>query len=346
MIPIRRVARRWCLAVAWLCSVLATGVASTATAAPKTTFRLPEGDAALTLRQFSQQARTPIVYPIDAVRGIKTNAVQGEFAAREALDRMVNGTGLVVAQDGKTGALTVGRPAPAPTPAPRGAGQTETPSPNPDSSPPPTEMKNQPPRSTSLLTRTAAWLALAFGPALGAPGAATGPAEPVVPARGGAEPVVQLNPFTVTGSQVSRYQAAEAASGGRLSVNLFDSTKNLGVITGEFMADVGAGSPLHALKFLPGIARSTQPEGAFGERISLRGFQTQDILFDGFRPADSAVGMNQASAFFERIEVVMGADSILSPSGQPGGTINVVTKRPRFENFGNGKLQRDTPGRR
>jgi iron complex outermembrane receptor protein len=338
MTPLRRLARLWCLAVAWLCTVLATGWAAAA-AAPKTNFRLPVGDAASTLRQFSQQARTPIVYPVDAVRGVTTNAVQGEFTAREALDRMVTGTGLVVAQDGKTGALTVGRPSPPAAPAPRSASQPDTPSPDSPSRPTPTEMKTASARSASLFTRTAAWIALAFGPALGATGAATGPTPPAGRAPGGTDPIVQLNPFTVTGSQVSRYQAAEAASGGRLSVNLFDSTKNLGVITGEFMADVGAGSPLHALKFLPGIARSTQPEGAFGERISLRGFQTQDILFDGFRPADSAVGMNQASAFFERIEVVMGADSILSPSGQPGGTINVVTKRPRFDNFGNGKLQ-------
>lgn len=109
MIPIRRVARRWCLAVTLLFPVLATGVVSATTAAPKTTFRLPEGDAALTLRQFSQQARTPIVYPIDTVRGVKTNAVLGEFTAREALDRMVAGTELGVAQDAATGALTVGR---------------------------------------------------------------------------------------------------------------------------------------------------------------------------------------------------------------------------------------------
>jgi len=193
MTPIGRVARRWCLAVTLLCTVLVTGWATTASA-PKTNFRLSVGDAASTLRQFSQQARTPIVYPVDAVRGVTTNAVQGEFTAREALDRMVTGTGLVVAQDGKTGALTVGRPSSPAVPAPHSASPPDTPSSDSPSHPPQTEMKTASARTTSLFTRTAAWLALAFGPALGATGAATGPATPAGSAPGGTDPIVQLNP--------------------------------------------------------------------------------------------------------------------------------------------------------
>ncbi len=299
-------------------------VAGTRGAAPaaKRHYALPGGDANATLRQFVEQSGEQVVYLVPKVQGVTTHAVQGEFTAREALIRMVVGTELVVSQDMSTGALTVGRVAPAPRTqrkTPLGSDAPENPVPDQQPSNPPTHMHSSP------LKRHLVALLSVFA------------AQPI-DAQTGADPVVQLNPFTVAGSQVARYQAAEAASGGRLSVNLFDSTKSLGVITGEFIADVGAASPLQSLKFLPGIARSTQPEGAFGERISLRGFQTQDVLFDGFRPFESAVGMNQASAFFERIEVVMGADSILSPSGQPGGTINIVTKRPRFANFGEGKL--------
>src|SRR5581483_11589172 len=33
----------------------------------------------------------------------------------------------------------------------------------------------------------------------------------------------------------------------------------------------------------------------------------------------------------ERIEIVKGPSAILSPSGSPGGSVNTITKTPRFE---------------
>lgn len=73
------------------------------------TYKLPAGDAAVTLKRFSEQSGEQIVYPVDAVRGVQTNAVSGEYAARDALDRLVAGTELRVVQDEKTGALAVSR---------------------------------------------------------------------------------------------------------------------------------------------------------------------------------------------------------------------------------------------
>jgi len=88
-----------------LAIVLFTAVAA---AAPATkTFHVPAGDAEITLREFSRQAGIQIIFDIDKVSGVRTAALQGEFAPREALDRMFAGTGLVAAQDEKTGALTV-----------------------------------------------------------------------------------------------------------------------------------------------------------------------------------------------------------------------------------------------
>ena len=73
------------------------------------TFRLEAGDATTTLRQFATQAAEQVVFPAEAVRGVKTHAVQGEFTPREALTRMISGTTLVVVRDDKTGALSVRR---------------------------------------------------------------------------------------------------------------------------------------------------------------------------------------------------------------------------------------------
>jgi len=80
-----------------------------ATETPKKNYNLPAADAVASLKDFSEQSGEQIVYPVEQVRGVKTNAVRGEFTARAALDRMLDHTGLTAVQDEKTGALSVKR---------------------------------------------------------------------------------------------------------------------------------------------------------------------------------------------------------------------------------------------
>ena len=75
----------------------------------KRRYDLPAGDAAATLRNYAEQSGEEVVYIVPRVRGVQTNAVKGEFTARDAIDRMIANTALVVLRDEKTGALTVNR---------------------------------------------------------------------------------------------------------------------------------------------------------------------------------------------------------------------------------------------
>jgi outer membrane receptor protein involved in Fe transport len=93
-------ARRALFAVVFLTTVLAASET-------KRRFNLPAGDAAETLARFAEQADREIVFSPAAVRDVKTNAVTGEFAPREALDLLVARTSLVVTQDSTSGALAV-----------------------------------------------------------------------------------------------------------------------------------------------------------------------------------------------------------------------------------------------
>ncbi|MBI2496878.1 MAG: hypothetical protein HYV75_02765, partial [Opitutae bacterium] len=102
---LHRFLRPACAAVFALGLTLSLGAAEAA----KKNFNLPAGDAAKTLKAFTQQSGEQIVYPVEQVRGVKTNPVAGELDARTALDRMLRDTGLTVVQDGKTGALAVRR---------------------------------------------------------------------------------------------------------------------------------------------------------------------------------------------------------------------------------------------
>lgn len=104
--PLSTLRRR--LRAALMLTLLATlPWSASAAESARQNYQLPAGDAASTLRAFSKQSGEQIVYPVDAVRGVRTQAVSGELGAREALERMLEGTNLVVVQDSATGALAV-----------------------------------------------------------------------------------------------------------------------------------------------------------------------------------------------------------------------------------------------
>ena len=97
---------RWIAAFAF---VLALSGATSAADQAKKSYQLPAGDAAATLKRFSELSGEQIVYPVDAVRGVQTNALSGELSARDALDRLIAGTELRVVQDASSGALAINR---------------------------------------------------------------------------------------------------------------------------------------------------------------------------------------------------------------------------------------------
>jgi len=83
--------------------------AALAAGMPKKTFSISAGDAVASLKQFAAQAGQQLIYSGDAVRGVTTNAIQGNFEPREALELMIAGTKLAVTQDRTSGALAVTR---------------------------------------------------------------------------------------------------------------------------------------------------------------------------------------------------------------------------------------------
>lgn len=90
---------------------VSTGGRSLAADAPATSsFNIAAGPAESTLRTFAEQAvNTQFFFSAEVVKGIITSAINGEFSASDALEKMVAGSGLSVVQDNTTGALTVVR---------------------------------------------------------------------------------------------------------------------------------------------------------------------------------------------------------------------------------------------
>ena len=138
---------------------------------------------------------------------------------------------------------------------------------------------------------------------------------------------IKLPVFEVTETMPNRYQAVEVTSGGRIRTAIFDSPQTISVVSESLLKDVGATRLLDGLKYVPGVTESTIPNAL--DRLTVRGFQIDGRTVDGFSDTATIIS-NLETSSVDRIEVVMGPNAILSPTGSPGGTVNAVSKKPSF----------------
>ncbi|HEX2861017.1 MAG TPA: TonB-dependent receptor, partial [Lacunisphaera sp.] len=151
---------------------------------------------------------------------------------------------------------------------------------------------------------------------------------PAAPAPGKDE-VVVLSPFLVSGESADRYLAGEAISAVRVRAPLLDTASSISVITRDMMDDIGPTRVFDVTRYVAGVQEGRGIQ--FQDRMIIRGFETQN----GARTVDnflqSADSDNIAEAVIDRIEVSKGPNAILSPSGAPGGSLNIITKSPTFK---------------
>jgi iron complex outermembrane receptor protein len=75
----------------------------------KKSYNLPAGDAASTLKLYSEISGRETLFAAEVVRGVQTKAVKGELEAQQAITTMLEGTGLVAVSDKASGALAIRR---------------------------------------------------------------------------------------------------------------------------------------------------------------------------------------------------------------------------------------------
>jgi hypothetical protein len=100
--------KRWPRLTLLLIHILVWG-ALPASDGTRRSFDLPADAADESLKRFSKLTELEVFYPSGATKGVRTQPVKGEMTAREALDAMLAGTGLMVVQDAQTGAFSVRR---------------------------------------------------------------------------------------------------------------------------------------------------------------------------------------------------------------------------------------------
>jgi iron complex outermembrane receptor protein len=160
------------------------------------------------------------------------------------------------------------------------------------------------------------------------PAARLGAQNNPAPAASAKDDVIVLDAFTVSADNADRYRAADAISAVRVRAPLIDTPSSISVITREMMDDLGPNRVFDVTRYVAGVQEGRGVQ--FQDRMIIRGFETQN----GARTVDnflqSADSDNIDESVIDRIEVTKGPNAILSPSGAPGGSLNIITKSPTF----------------
>lgn len=105
--------------------------------------------------------------------------------------------------------------------------------------------------------------------------------------------------------------------------------QSVSVITRQLLDDAKMADIRDALNATPGITSSQLNfESSY---FYARGFQMDSLSIDGGAPLNIAsytYSYHQNMAFYDRVEVMRGASGLLGGVGDPGGTINIVRKKP------------------
>ncbi len=151
----------------------------------------------------------------------------------------------------------------------------------------------------------------------------------LVPAPPGRDGVTTLDAVRVDGNGVrsattegSGSYAARAVTLTKGAQSLREIPQSVSVMTRQQMDDQGLTTVAEALSYVTGMTPSDY-EGT--EKFSARGFSTS-TQYDGLPQQDYSPHMDLA--IYDRVEILRGPSGLLTGTGEPGGVINYVRKRP------------------
>lgn len=143
--------------------------------------------------------------------------------------------------------------------------------------------------------------------------------------------------IVVTGEQELGYSVPNASTATRTDTPLRDIPQSIQVVPQQVIRDQQVTRLEEALRNVSGVIFRGDVQGR-GEEFTIRGFDNVPILRDGFRRYGSFENFPEV-ANLDRIEVLKGPASILYGEIQPGGLINLVSKKPLAEPFYEAELQ-------
>ncbi|PHV24367.1 TonB-dependent siderophore receptor [Janthinobacterium sp. BJB446] len=129
------------------------------------------------------------------------------------------------------------------------------------------------------------------------------------------------------------YRSLSATGATKTDALLMDLPQSVRVLTGDLLRDAGVTTLAGALDLASGIAKQS-PLGGLWDSYAMRGFTGDpnfgsDYMVNGFSSSRGYNGMRDGGNT-QAIEVLKGPASALYGRGEPGGTVNITTKKPKF----------------
>jgi iron complex outermembrane receptor protein len=150
----------------------------------------------------------------------------------------------------------------------------------------------------------------------------------VLPSAAIAAETEERDTIVVTGAREKPYAVDSTVSATKTDAPIMKVPQIVNVVPEQVLLDQQVQSMTEALRNVSGI---TQTNGAFfADTLKIRGFGTDGaILRDGY----TTIQEHALGSTVERIEVLKGPASLLYGRFEPGGLVNVITKKPQ-QTFG------------
>lgn len=139
--------------------------------------------------------------------------------------------------------------------------------------------------------------------------------------------------ITVTGKTEGYTPPVSSSVATKTDTPLMETPAKVEVLTPQILLDQGVRSRglADALTYF-GIQNLGQ--GDLGDVMFYRGFSTSTTLWNGFRVEDIGTGVGPINGSVwmdnvDRVEILRGPSSLLYGRAEPGGAVNVITKKPQ-----------------
>lgn len=242
-------------------------------AVPARSYDIPAGPLGRTLAGFAVEAGVALSFDPALTEGLLSPALRGRLSGREAVARLLAGSGLELAprSDGSYGLRKSVAAAPAPAMGVASSGVTLR----------EVRVTAQAERETAL------------GPAPG-------------------------------------YVARRSATGTKTDALLLETPQSISVVTRERLDDQGVQHLGEGMRYLANVRPDSGGAQNAATNVYIRGFQSADFYVDGlrYRPLGFFGMMAEEPYGVERVEVFKGPTSGLYGQSNPGGIVNLVSKRP------------------
>ncbi|MEL7558828.1 TonB-dependent siderophore receptor [Stutzerimonas chloritidismutans] len=143
-----------------------------------------------------------------------------------------------------------------------------------------------------------------------------------------------VNASASAGDDASTVVAQELWVGGKVPTSILNTPASVSVVTQKEIEQRSASTTEEVLQYTPGVIADFYGTDDRNDYFKIRGFQATTYR-DGLT-LGSMRGVREEPFAYERVEILRGANSTLFGPADPGGSVNFVTKQPRFDKFGQG----------